>query len=71
MWTETTRAKYERQEQRYASDVTDGEVIRRSAEVTGFAVLPRRWVVERTLAWLNRNRRLAKDFETSLASAKT
>jgi transposase len=35
----------------------------------GFAVLPRRWVVERTLAWLNRNRRLAKDFEASLQSA--
>ena len=35
------------------------EVIRRSAEVAGFAVLPRRWVVERTLAWLNRNRRSA------------
>ena len=46
------------------------EVVRRSAEVAGFAVLPRRWVVERTLAWLNRNRRLAKDFEASLASAK-
>ena len=35
----------------------------------GFVVLPRRWVVERTLAWLNRNRRLAKDFEASLESA--
>jgi transposase len=46
------------------------EVIRRGADVAGFAVLPRRWVVERTLAWLNRNRRLAKDFEASLASAK-
>src|SRR5215831_19454500 len=46
------------------------EVVRRRADVAGFAVLPRRWVVERTLAWLNRNRRLAKDFEASLASAK-
>ena len=36
----------------------------------GFEVIPRRWVVERTLAWLNRNRRLAKDFETTIASAE-
>jgi putative transposase len=34
-------------------------------------MLPRRWVVECTLVWLNRNRRLAKDFETSIASAET
>ncbi len=35
----------------------------------GFALLPRRWVVERTLAWLNRNRRLAKDFEALIETA--
>src|SRR5246500_3583987 len=46
------------------------EIVRRMADTVGFDVLPRRWVVERTLAWLNRNRRLAKDFEASIASAQ-
>ncbi|WP_445949200.1 IS5 family transposase, partial [Sphingorhabdus sp.] len=45
------------------------EIIKRSDRVKGFVVLPRRWVVERTFAWLNRNRRLAKDFARSIASA--
>lgn len=39
------------------------EIVRRGAEVQGFEVLPRRWVVERTLAWLGRYRRLSKDYE--------
>jgi transposase len=47
------------------------EIVKRCDAATGFVVLPRRWVVERTLAWLNRNRRLAKDFEASLESALT
>ena len=46
------------------------EVVKPAADAIGFQLLPRRWVVERTLAWLNRNRRLAKDFEASIASAK-
>jgi transposase len=39
------------------------EIVKRSDKAKGFEVLPMRWVVERTLAWLNRCRRLAKDFE--------
>ena len=46
------------------------EIVRRSQTATGFTVLPRRWVIERTFAWLNRNRRLAKDLEATSASAK-
>lgn len=45
------------------------EIIRRS-DIRCFVILPRRWVVERTIAWLNRCRRLAKDWETSVASSE-
>jgi len=45
------------------------EIIKRSDTARGFEVLPRRWVVERTFAWLGRCRRLAKDFEATIASA--
>ena len=47
------------------------EIVKRSDASHGFELLPRRWVVERTFAWLNRNRRLAKDFEATIASAET
>lgn len=46
------------------------EIVKRSDAASGFELLPRRWVVERTLAWLNRNRRLARDFETAIESAR-
>jgi transposase len=45
------------------------EIIKRSDAAVGFEILPRRWVVERTFAWLSRCRRLAKDFETTITSA--
>ena len=45
------------------------EIVRKQADQVGFAVQPRRWVVERTFAWLGRNRRLAGDFEATIASA--
>jgi len=47
------------------------EIVKRSDVVKGFKLLPRRWVVERTIAWINRNRRLAKDFEATIESAET
>jgi transposase len=39
------------------------EIVKRSDHVKGFVVLPKRWIVERSIAWLNRCRRLAKDWE--------
>ena len=39
------------------------EIVKRSDDIKGFVVLPRRWVVERTFSWFGRNRRLSKDFE--------
>jgi putative transposase len=39
------------------------EIVARAAGQQGFVALPKRWIVERTLAWLSRNRRLSKDYE--------
>jgi putative transposase len=39
------------------------EIVKRTDDMKGFKLLPRRWVVERTFAWLGRNRRLSKDYE--------
>ncbi len=46
------------------------EIVRKLVGQVGFVVLPRRWVVERFFAWIGRNRRLAKDFEATIASAR-
>ena len=45
------------------------EIVKRSDTVKGFTVLPKRWIVERTIGWLNRCRRLAKDWECLNRSA--
>ena len=46
------------------------EIVKRSDTAKGFVVLPKRWIVERTFAWLGRCRRLAKDWEASVASSE-
>jgi transposase len=46
------------------------DIIKRSDTAKGGEPQPRRWVVERTIAWLNRNRRLAKDFEATIESPR-
>lgn len=47
------------------------EVVRRPPGVHGFVVLPRRWVVERSLAWLSHTRRLVRDYEWSPEHSET
>jgi transposase len=46
------------------------EIVKRSDDVTGFQVLPKRWIVERTFAWFGRYRRLSKDYETLTDSSE-
>lgn len=52
-----------------ASRISITVVPRNNRHIKGFIVLPKRWVVERTLGWINRARRLAKDFEATIESA--
>ncbi len=47
------------------------EVVLRSDKQKGFIVLPKRWVVERTFAWLNNHRRLSKDYERFCETSET
>ena len=61
---ETQRAAYE------ASRIRLTVVKRTDREAKGFIVLPKRWIVERTFGWVNRARRLAKDFEASITSSQ-
>jgi putative transposase len=54
-----------------ATYTSDLEIVETSPEHQGFVVLPRRWVVERSLAWLNRYRRLSKDYEHRVDYSET
>jgi transposase len=47
------------------------EVVKRSAAQKGFAVIRRRWVVERTFAWIVKNRRFVRDYEQLTTVAET
>ncbi|GAK55504.1 transposase IS4 family protein [Candidatus Vecturithrix granuli] len=47
------------------------EPVLRSQDTTGFTVLPRRWLVERTFSWLNLCRRLSKDYECQTTTSET
>lgn len=47
------------------------EVVERERGAHGFGIQPRRWVVERTFAWVTRNRRLAKDYERKVQTSET
>ena len=46
------------------------EIVKKPEAATGFAVLPKRWIVERTFAWLGRSRRLSKDYEALPATSE-
>lgn len=46
------------------------DIVKRPEDQKGFAVLPRRWVVERTLAWIGRYRRLSKDYKRQTAASE-
>ena len=62
IWADAGYAgQFERWVEKFAGWKAD--IVRRNGEAKGFAVLPRRWIVERTFGWLNRYRRLSKDYE--------
>jgi len=56
-----------RMQQQFGFEV---EIVKRSDDVKGFQLLPKRWVVERSFGWMNRYRRLSKDHEGNCLTAR-
>ena len=78
MWGRFPRLKKMWADSRYASLVgvlqrrfeCELEIVKRSPEARGFELLPHRWIVERTLGWFGRYRRLSKDYEAQTSSSE-
>lgn len=49
----------------------DLEIMERDREAEGFEVIPKRWIVERTISWIGRNRRMSKDYERKVQTSET
>jgi putative transposase len=47
------------------------EVVDRARTATGFEVIPKRWIVERTISWIGQNRRMSKDYERQVQTSET
>jgi putative transposase len=80
LWDDLPRLEVVYTDSQYTAGYLDEEVfgwapfrrvvVSRPADTEGFVKLPQRWVVERTIAWLNRSRRLSKDYERDTASSE-
>jgi putative transposase len=64
-------AGYRKTMEKFVKDILHRTIEISQRIVPGWAVLAKRWVVERTLAWLNSSRRLSKDYEITIKSAET
>lgn len=47
------------------------EIVKRNDDMQGFVILPKRWIVERTFGWLNKHRRLSKDYEVRIEASES
>ena len=55
----------------HKADGWELEVVERNPDTEGFEVIPKRWIVERTLSWIGQNRRMSKDYERKVQTSET